>query len=327
MSERGDYLRLRTFLKPLSFIPALLIMYAIFSFSAQEAEVSSSLSYKASYMIIEAADYILDAGLEDYQIADYAGRFNGVTRKIAHMAEYFALAVAVSFPLYVYGLHGLLLVLIAGAFCIAFACGDEYHQSYVVGRAASVKDVGIDSFGVLMGILLVRIIGWTGRHTLFRPSGESSYDKQARKELKNLKKQQQQMRKEMEARYTGPYRNGSKDPRYAARNAYDPRDPRYAGRNAYDPRDPRHAGQNAYDPRDPRYMAQTPYNPQDPRYAGGVFHPGDPRYTGYPPGSQPQYYGNSPYGLYDYEDPDDLPESSDDLSEDMPLSGLLNPKK
>ena len=117
-------MRLRTFLKPLSFIPALMLMYMIYSFSAQEGEVSSSLSYKASYRIVKAADYLFDTGLDEYQISDYAVRINGVTRKLAHMAEYFLLAVAVSFPLYVYGMHGLLLVIFAGAICVGFACGD-----------------------------------------------------------------------------------------------------------------------------------------------------------------------------------------------------------
>ena len=85
------------------------------------------------------------------------------------MTEYFALAVAVSFPLYVYGLHGFLLMLVAGIICVGFSCGDEYHQSFVAGRSPAVKDVCIDSFGVFWGIILVRIIGWTGRKTIFRP--------------------------------------------------------------------------------------------------------------------------------------------------------------
>ncbi len=84
------------------------------------------------------------------------------------MTEYFALAVAVSFPLYVYGLHGILLMLVAGLICVGFACGDEYHQSFVAGRSPSVKDVCIDSVGVFLGIA-VRIVGWTGRKTIFKP--------------------------------------------------------------------------------------------------------------------------------------------------------------
>ena len=160
---------IRTLLKPLSFIPALLLMYMIFSFSAQPGEVSAQMSYKVSYKIVQAADYIFDAGLEEWQIGEWANKIHFITRKLAHMTEYFALAVAVSFPLYVYGLHGILLMLVAGLICVGFACGDEYHQAFVAGRGPSVKDVCIDSVGVFFGIIFVRIIGWTGRKTIFKP--------------------------------------------------------------------------------------------------------------------------------------------------------------
>lgn len=160
---------IRTFLKPLSFIPAILLMYMIFQFSAQSGDVSSQLSYKVSYKIVETADYVFETNLDYWQMDEWAVRINGVTRKLAHMTEYFALAVAVSFPLYVYGVHGILLMLLAGMICVGFACGDEYHQSFVAGRSPSVRDVCIDGFGVFWGIILVRIIGWTGRKTIFRP--------------------------------------------------------------------------------------------------------------------------------------------------------------
>ena len=158
---------IKTLLKPLSFLPALMLMYMIYSFSAQPGEVSSELSYKVSYKIVQTADYIFDGGHEEWQLSQWAGKINFITRKLAHMTEYFALAVAVSFPLYVYGLHGFLLMLVAGIICVGFACGDEYHQSFVSGRSPGAKDVCIDSFGAFWGIILVRIIGWTGRNTIF----------------------------------------------------------------------------------------------------------------------------------------------------------------
>lgn len=159
----------RTLLKPFSFLPALILMYAIYNFSAQPAEVSSQLSFQVSCKIVEAADYVLDTNLEQWEVENWATRIHFITRKLAHMTEYFALAVAVSFPLYVYGVHGIWLMLLAGFICVGFACGDEYHQSFVDGRSPSPKDVAIDSFGVFWGIILVRIIGWTGRKTIFRP--------------------------------------------------------------------------------------------------------------------------------------------------------------
>ena len=160
---------IRTLLKPLSFIPAILLMMMIYHFSAQPADVSSQLSYKVSYKIVETADYVFETNLDYWQMDSWAQRIHGVTRKLAHMTEYFALAIAVSFPLYVYGVHGILLMLLAGMICVGFAAGDEYHQSFISGRSPSVRDVGIDSFGVFWGIILVRIIGWTGRKTIFRP--------------------------------------------------------------------------------------------------------------------------------------------------------------
>lgn len=159
---------MRTLLKPLSFIPALLLMYMIFSFSGQVGETSSDLSFRVSCKIVSIGDDILGTNLTPDRIEHYASKIHGFVRKLAHMTEYFALAVAVAFPLYVYGLRGILLMLIAGAFCVAFACGDEFHQSFVSGRSPSKRDVFIDSIGIFFGIILVRMVGWTGRMTIFR---------------------------------------------------------------------------------------------------------------------------------------------------------------
>ena len=159
---------LRTILKPLSFVPALIMMYIIFSFSAQDGDMSGQLSYQASVKIIETADYVFNANLSYDQIDEWANKIDFITRKLAHMTEYFALAIAVSFPLYVYGLHGILLMFLAGLICVGFACGDEFHQSFIAGRSPSSRDVCIDSVGVFFGIIVVRIIGWTGRKTVFK---------------------------------------------------------------------------------------------------------------------------------------------------------------
>ena len=168
-------MKLRTLLKPLSFLPAIAMMYIIFTFSAQEGDISSQTSYKVSYTVVSTANDVFDANLENWQVADYAQRFNGVFRKIAHMTEYFVLAVAVAFPLYVYGIRGIWLMLMAGIICVGFASADEYHQSFVAGRDASMKDVLIDSAGVFFGILLVRFIGWTGRMTMLQADSEKQY--------------------------------------------------------------------------------------------------------------------------------------------------------
>lgn len=147
-------------LKPLSFLPAIVMMCIIFSFSAQDGVDSGSLSHEVSVKIVEVGNEVFQKGLSDWEIDEVATKIEYPVRKVAHMTEYFLLAVAVSFPFYVYGLRGFPLMLVAGFICVGFACGDEYHQSFVDGRGPSVRDVGIDSIGVFAGIITVRIFCW-----------------------------------------------------------------------------------------------------------------------------------------------------------------------
>jgi len=77
-----------------------------------------------------------------------------VLRKLAHMTEY-----AILFCLFYRSLkkttafpqkRSLLLALIL---TILYAATDEYHQTFVLGRAGRVIDVGIDSLGALGGLI------------------------------------------------------------------------------------------------------------------------------------------------------------------------------
>ena len=150
-----------TLLKPLSFLPALLMMYVIYSFSAQPGEVSGNLSYQVSYDIVELKSELLSENLSSDELAYKADGIHYYVRKAAHMTEYFLLAIAISFPLYVYGVRGIWLMILAGIVCVGFAGLDEYHQSFVGGRTPAVKDVCIDSSGAFIGILLVQAFCWS----------------------------------------------------------------------------------------------------------------------------------------------------------------------
>lgn len=160
---------LRFVLKPLSFVPAIFMMCLIFAFSDQDADTSSQLSYEVGVRVLTIANEKLDQGWTE-QTIDYLSRTGQhYIRKTAHFSEYFLLAVTVAFPLYVYGVRGPLLLFSAGIFCVSFACLDEYHQSFIDGRSPQKRDVVIDSLGILVGIILTRIVGWTGMMTIFRP--------------------------------------------------------------------------------------------------------------------------------------------------------------
>ena len=147
-------------LKPFSFVPAILMMSMIFSFSAQNGTESSALSEKVARSIFMTIDRLTDRGWDEETIDELADQYQYPVRKLAHMTEYCLLAICVSLPLYVYGLRGFALTFLAGILCVAFAASDEFHQTMVANRGPSVKDVGIDSIGVLFGITFVRLFCW-----------------------------------------------------------------------------------------------------------------------------------------------------------------------
>jgi len=78
-------------------------------------------------------------------------------RKLAHLTEYgiFALFLYHSFtlrrPERWNTRSALSAVIVAGLFSLT----DEYHQSFVPGRTASLKDCGIDAFGAFVAMLIL----------------------------------------------------------------------------------------------------------------------------------------------------------------------------
>ena len=248
------------------------------------------------------------------------------------MTEYFALAVAVAFPLYVYGLRGILLMVVAGLFCVAFACGDEYHQSYIAGRSPSKRDVLIDSVGIFFGIILVRIIGWTGRKTIFRPFTRKKKKAAAAAAgdapISSIPPQQNQM----------PYS-------YAQYNQQNYGQQQFSQQNYgqnYGHNYGQQYGQQAYGQQQP-YRQQQPQYWQAPRQPYGNSEPKNTNQYGrqqfygqqyrQPGYEQPPYRQNSNYpsgaptGYPLYPDDDDLAGVSDQLSADMSLKKLVRDLK
>jgi len=78
---------------------------------------------------------------------------NFVVRKCAHFLEYMILAL-LSFNVLNLYFNMKRVVIITIIFVFAYACSDEIHQLFVMGREGSIRDVIIDTLG---GITLVLI--------------------------------------------------------------------------------------------------------------------------------------------------------------------------
>ena len=138
-------------IKPLKFLPALIIMCLIFYFSAQPSDTSSEVSNTLTVQFVSVWGQLTHKNWLEEQILAHAEVLEHYVRKLAHMTEYFILAVSIAFPLYSHKIRGWRMVLFTSLFCAAFAGSDELHQAFVPGRYPSVSDVGIDSLGAFLG--------------------------------------------------------------------------------------------------------------------------------------------------------------------------------
>ena len=84
---------LRFVLKPLSFVPAILMMIIIFNFSGQDADTSSALSYKVGVEVLTVTNDVFDKGWTLSHIRKLSEDYQYYIRKLAHFTEYLILGI------------------------------------------------------------------------------------------------------------------------------------------------------------------------------------------------------------------------------------------
>jgi VanZ family protein len=99
---------------------------------------------------------------------------HGVMRKLGHLTEYGILA-ALWFRTLRVGqrLDSARSAWIALAISVAWALTDEFHQTFVPSRTASVLDVLVDATGATLATLTAHTLT-TAKHALLRPSTHAS---------------------------------------------------------------------------------------------------------------------------------------------------------
>ena len=80
--------------------------------------------------------------------------FNFIIRKSAHFIEYFVLCFLMYSFLKEYSFSGKKLCFFSVIFCFLYALTDEFHQAFVPGRTATIRDCFVDLTGSLFFILI-----------------------------------------------------------------------------------------------------------------------------------------------------------------------------
>ena len=130
----------------ISWLLVILWMALIFYLSHQPATESNSLSTGITERIVTIIERVTSD--IDFDVSS----FNHIVRKNAHFFAYLILGVLVSNALKNNDFKGTNRFLIALAICVLYAISDEIHQLFIPGRAGQVRDIIIDSAGVVVGI-------------------------------------------------------------------------------------------------------------------------------------------------------------------------------
>ena len=145
-------------LKYISWIPIVVILMMIFSFSSKPAEDSNANSMKITDKIFVMYEKITQTQYSGEEKQYILGIINHIVRKSAHFCEYTILSIAFAFHLLVIGIRRKWLIILPILLSLLNASLDEFHQTFVSGRAGMFKDVVLDTFGATIGSLLFALI-------------------------------------------------------------------------------------------------------------------------------------------------------------------------
>lgn len=151
----------------------LLWMLVIFLLSSQNGEKSAELSGGITERVIEVFVKDFDQMSMEQRLS-IKDEVSFVVRKLAHYAEYLILGFLLMNLVYTYRVPARKGFWISWGTGTVYALSDEFHQMFSDGRSPQLRDVCIDSAGVLTGVLLVFLCLYFYRRAI---------DKRKKKEL------------------------------------------------------------------------------------------------------------------------------------------------
>lgn len=133
-------------------ILVIIWMSVMFGFSNQQGTGSSSTSKKVSQIIVNIID--INKQYSDTQKEEIIEVIEPIIRKLAHYTFYAIGGILIANCIYQFCNKEKRVIIISAIIGIAYATSDEIHQLMVPGRSGNIKDVIIDSIGILTGIAL-----------------------------------------------------------------------------------------------------------------------------------------------------------------------------
>lgn len=124
----------------------VLWMALIFSFSNQIDVDSSKVSDGFIDRTVVKIYKIFNENITIEKENEIIEKYTYPIRKLAHYTLYFILGILSFLVVKDYSINKKLIIY-SLLICFLYACSDEFHQLFIIGRSASIKDVIIDTFG------------------------------------------------------------------------------------------------------------------------------------------------------------------------------------
>ena len=139
----------------ISIILLIMTFIKIFDFSSQDGQTSSGLSRKVARKIVDIFPYTKN--LSEKTKNKIVEKSQPIIRKGAHFSIYMLVGIFIMSFISTYKLHLKYKFSISILVGLLYAISDEIHQGFTPGRTPSPIDVGLDTCGVMLGIVLVLI--------------------------------------------------------------------------------------------------------------------------------------------------------------------------
>lgn len=127
-------------------------MTLVFYFSNQVSDESSKLSGGITRAILNFFNILEGKTLEQQSAIET------IIRKLAHYSIYALGGILILLHVNLYKIKTNKKVIISWLIGTAYAITDEIHQLFISGRSGEIRDVCIDSLGVITGIIIFLII-------------------------------------------------------------------------------------------------------------------------------------------------------------------------
>lgn len=134
----------------------VLWMALIFSFSNQKDIDSSKISDGFIDRTVVKIYKAFNENITKEKESEIIEKYTYPIRKLAHYTLYFVLGILSFLVVKDYSINKKLIIY-SLLICFLYACSDEFHQLFVIGRSASIKDVIIDTFGSFCSISIFYI--------------------------------------------------------------------------------------------------------------------------------------------------------------------------